>query len=284
MPKILSPENQITPPEPENVADNSVSVSTSREITYSEGSSGSSSEPMTLPTAGATAVTTRQQVTSSRIPFGTGRHATYGSGIVTISVVAVDGNGNAMYNGALNGDTAQILSACLTAEELAAVSAGAELQIRLTVTDEPPGLTTEEKQTFAAAYPGLTVAGYYDLTLEKKLGNADWTKITAANGELTISLDVPEGLVAPGRRFSVLRLHEGAITLLPDIDAEDETVTIATGLFSTYALTYEDDAKTQKQNAPASPKTGDRFPATISGIIAAAALLLRRILAMATQI
>ncbi len=228
---------------------------------YSSTSSGSSTS---TPAAGATAATVSRVVTTTQVPFGMGRRTQYGKGSVVISAMAVDANGNPLYNGALLGDTAQILSACFSPEELAAVTAGAQAQIRFIVTDEPASLTEEEKQTIAAAYPQLNVGVYYDLTLEKKLGDADWQTITEANGELAVMFDIPERLRQTARIFSILRDHEGRVVQLSDRDTVDDTVTITTGLFSTYALAYADG--TVKENASpkgigaASPKTGDVEP------------------------
>ena len=43
-----------------------------------------------------------------------------------------------------------------------------------------------------------------------------------------------------GRTYFAIRNHEGECTILEDKDSEAYTITISTGLFSTYAITYTD--------------------------------------------
>ena len=51
------------------------------------------------------------------------------------------------------------------------------------------------------------------------------------------------------RTFSVIRLHNGVAEILPDLDDDPNTITIETDRFSTYAIVYQESAK--------SPDTGN---------------------------
>ena len=59
------------------------------------------------------------------------------------------------------------------------------------------------------------------------------------NEEIEISIDVPADMLYDNTTYYVMRLHEGETTLLDDLDDTKETITIRTGLFSTYAILYE---------------------------------------------
>lgn len=67
------------------------------------------------------------------------------------------------------------------------------------------------------------------------------------------------------RTFAVVRVHNGAAELLPDLDSEEDTVTIETDRFSTYALVYKDSYGNEKDNEP---KTGDTAPVEICATLA----------------
>ena len=156
---------------------------------------------------------------------------------------------------------------------------GATAELRLNITEDAADITEEERQRMAAGYPGLSVGAYDDLMLEKKIGTADWTRMVRANGELTILLDIPAELIAGNRTFSVIRSHDGALSLLSDTDSDNASVTFKTGLFSPYAIDYDDGGESSAavQNAAAkktgpqasgekyAPKTGD--PAEGAGIL-----------------
>lgn len=49
---------------------------------------------------------------------------------------------------------------------------------------------------------------------------------------------MPEELQAHAAELYVVRTHEGAFTLLEDLDDKAETITIQTSMFSVYAIAY----------------------------------------------
>ncbi|MDE7362387.1 MAG: hypothetical protein K2N38_10685, partial [Oscillospiraceae bacterium] len=67
-------------------------------------------------------------------------------------------------------------------------------------------------------------------------------KITETKAPITIMFEVPEALRGEGRDYSVIRVHDGETTVLPDLDKDVNTVTIETDKFSTYALAYSESA------------------------------------------
>ena len=104
-----------------------------------------------------------------------------------------------------------------------------------------------------------TIAQYLDLSVLMTV-QADGTKV--AEGEvsklekpITFTIAIPETLkkVADGmtRNYFVIRVHGDEVTKIPAKVNADGTLSFETDVFSTYALAYEDVAKTEN------PKTGD---------------------------
>ena len=117
---------------------------------------------------------------------------------------------------------------------------------------------------------------FRSINLWKIIGEAQ-EKIAETKGSVTVTFEVPKNLSGEGRRYAVVRIHGGESTLLPDLDDDENTVTIQSDRFSTYALIYSEETGSSQ---PVEPATGERrsvadaaaviFPA----ILSAAALLL----------
>ncbi len=56
---------------------------------------------------------------------------------------------------------------------------------------------------------------------------------------------IPEELKEDGREFYIIRFHEGAYTVLNDIDNKPDAITISTDMFSAYAIAYEQADKAE---------------------------------------
>jgi len=197
------------------------------------------------------------------IQFGESREVTYGDGSIIVEVENVNEDGSkSAQTGYLSGDSKAIMEACLTEDELKAVAAGETAIIKLVVVAIGDNVPDTDREQIGAALESisdepLTLGNYLDLSVLKKVGDGDWEKVPELAEELLITIDIEKELWAEGRVFYVLRSHEGAVTMLFDLDEEPETVTIKTGLFSTYALAYTDSAKTAEaiREAPDETKT-----------------------------
>ena len=178
----------------------------------------------------------------------------YGEGEVTISIETLDEQGNIdteTIGSVILSSAENVIRACLSEEELEYIKAGENIQIRLsvrtmevTVPEEEKGIIIEEVSILQENKENLILGGYIDITLEKCFGTEEkWEKIRQLNEEIEISIDVPADMLYDNTTYYVMRLHEGETTLLDDLDDTKETITIRTGLFSTYAILYEQNEK-----------------------------------------
>ena len=98
--------------------------------------------------------------------------------------------------------------------------------------------------------------------------------MTNINKPISITVAVPERLQGGSREFVILRIHNGAVSVLPDRDSAANTVTFATDKFSTYVLAYKQNGANTSAGGTsessgqagaslyydASPEMGDQVP------------------------
>lgn len=96
----------------------------------------------------------------------------------------------------------------------------------------------------------LTLGMYVDISMFIRIGESDWDAITFTEAPIDIVIGISEELKEAGRKFYIIRSHEGAYALLNDKDSDADTITISTDSFSAYAIAYQTIERT-------SPKTGE---------------------------
>lgn len=84
-----------------------------------------------------------------------------------------------------------------------------------------------------------TVAMYLDLSVLIKADDTVLGNITNLSTPMKFTVVVPENLLAEGREFYILRVHNGAVNkIVPEHNKN--ILTFGTDRFSTYAVVYED--------------------------------------------
>ncbi len=133
-----------------------------------------------------------------------------------------------------NGDLKTLLS--LSDDE---VSQGTK--VWLDVTDLGNNAPESDKALVESAKGDYTIGAYLDINLFKKVGNNEAVKVTKTNGNVEVSLVMPENLRKEGRTFGIVRVHDNMATLISASYAGDShLLTFKTDGFSTYAIVYKD--------------------------------------------
>lgn len=125
-------------------------------------------------------------------------------------------------------------------------------EVRIAVSNITESVPEQDNETLAQGlaansetFPGLVQGICMDITISVRVGDGEWRTVTETSEPVDIVVGVPKELQSSGREYYLLRAHEGKCVLLPDQDTEPETVTVSTGLFSSYALVYRDTASNQ---------------------------------------
>lgn len=163
-----------------------------------------------------------------------------GKGAVTVSVVCDDGKCTAGVN-----DTAAVANKVLSSDQMQLVNEGENIEVRIDVKDISETVAGQDKEVIESGLaqcreemPELTLGRYIDISVFIKIGDGNWNAVVSTGEPIEVVMGIPEELRADGRKFYIIRSHEGEYTLLTDMDSDPETVTIRTDLFSAYAFAY----------------------------------------------
>lgn len=148
---------------------------------------------------------------------------------------------------AISTKTAQVLTSVLSKGEQQAVSQGSNADVELRVQNIDNTVSQEDKELIISNLGGYTVGQYLDITLWKTVGSSTAKKVSNASKAIAVTITVPEALrnkdSSKTRAYAIFRVHNGAVSILPDKDSVDSTVTFNTDKFSTYVLAYKDTIK-----------------------------------------
>ena len=156
----------------------------------------------------------------------------------------------------------QILAdAVLTAEEKQMLkNQDISVSIIVEITPVKTSAKTEAAVTESLS-AGEQVAMYMDISILKNIvENASDTiltneKVHMLNDAIRLTLDIPKEFRDDSRAFFILRIHNGEVAILNDLDDAPDTITIETDRFSDYVLAY------RAADLPAADNT-DTIPAS----------------------
>ena len=146
-------------------------------------------------------------------------------------------------------DTTEKLANSLNAQQQVvydeAVKEGKKIEFKPVVKDEIKA--SDEKLLLAYADDEDTeVVNAFDIEIELVIDDKKEGNISETAGKLTFQVAIPETLKKDGRKFYVLRAHDGKVEKLP----VNEDGTFETDKFSSYMLVYEDEKAVTPETKP----------------------------------
>lgn len=164
--------------------------------------------------------------------------------------------GDNSLNASIADSTSSLIKAVLTEEERDKLINGtSEVRIILSVTEGDGTVSLRDRAIISAALGEYKLGEYLDISLFKVVDGVR-ERITHTSAPITITIDIPNSLKNSGRRFRVIRSHDGSAAVLRDLDNSADTVTISTDRFSPYAIAYTDSVNVSDDYDPPMP-TGD---------------------------
>ena len=151
-------------------------------------------------------------------------------------------------------NTEKVLASSLNTDQKkeydAAVKAGKEVEFKPVVKNEVK--ESDKKALLAYADKNDTeVVNAFDIEIELLINDESKGLIPETSEKLTFKVAIPENLKKDGRKFYVLRLHDGKIDKLP----VNEDGTFETDKFSSYMLVYEDKVTTPETKPEVKPES-----------------------------
>ncbi|MBQ2900289.1 MAG: hypothetical protein IJE49_12505 [Agathobacter sp.] len=147
----------------------------------------------------------------------------------------------------------------LSEEEKTAIANGENLEVVLTFNDAGKNATTEEQKAIVGELGNKKIGTFLEIDLLKKIGDSE-VKVSETTGKVAITFEISAELkntdTSVIRKYSILRYHNQSVDVLDaQYDEVTGTISFETDKFSTYALVYEDVAKTITKDEV--PVTGD---------------------------
>lgn len=157
------------------------------------------------------------------------------------------------------GSKEDILKAVFGDDYAALVAAGYKLDVVMTVKDET-AVSAEDKALVEGALSGdMHIGLLIDVSL---VMTKDGVSSVVANSSKPVSfvIGVPDSVIADGRTYSVIRVHNGAAEDIGGTyDAANKTITVSSDKYSTYAVVYKDAPAPQPEpTVTYYPITADR--------------------------
>ena len=97
------------------------------------------------------------------------------------------------------------------------------------------------------------VCQYLDLSVALLADGEEIGNVNELNKEVEFKVAIPKDLLKEGRKFYVVRVHNGEVEVLETTLNEDGTLSFKTNKFSTYAVVYEDAKEPAKDPSTTNP-------------------------------
>ena len=165
----------------------------------------------------------------------------YGEGFI---IITINDDSDAPIDLVLTSSN-NVIGACLTDSDLKKAYEGETIKIKVIskfITNSVPQadkeLIKEGTTALQSQVDGLTVDDYLDISVSKKLGDNNWTKLSDLQKRLQMVLSLPDSITKKDGNKYIIRIHDGEYVLIKDMDNDDSTFTFSTKYFSTYALAF----------------------------------------------
>lgn len=240
--------------------------STSGNNTYNPGSgsnsgsgssSGSGNSSGSSSNSGSSSGSTNRPSASGNNSYNPGSSSGSGSGSTTVTT----SNGTAVSSTISINNRTGIEAAVTTSTADIARAAGLKdgESLVATITGDY-GPIAEQVINGAAASAGAKVASIFDITLA--IAGRGYEAVTELSSPIRFVISAPEGIDGRTNDFAIVRIHNGAVSILSDRDSDPATITFDSDRFSAYAVIYAPKGQL-KDVKDSVPKTGDTIPAGI---------------------
>ncbi len=130
-----------------------------------------------------------------------------------------------------------VIAETLTKEEKYNVLTGTPVSFNIDITENTATIDEGTKQLMQKKI-GYKPVSYFDFLILKTSGGIT-SVINNTTTDLEVVLPIPEQYRKEGRKFYVLRNHNGVVDVLDDIGNDPASITFKTDRFSEYAIAYE---------------------------------------------
>ncbi len=129
-----------------------------------------------------------------------------------------------------------VVQKMLSNDDVAKLVKGGHLDVSVSITsqDEPDEPSVKIMKNAIGKKP----MQYFDITMLKSVDGLT-EKVTELPTTMEVIMQIPKDIYKSGKTYSVLRVHNGELKVLPDLDDDPETITFRTDRFSVYAIAQD---------------------------------------------
>ncbi len=129
-----------------------------------------------------------------------------------------------------------VVQKMLSTDDVMKLAKGGHVDIAVSLTgQDKPDAASERIMKNAV---GQKPVQYFDLTM-LKTADGYTERVTELPTTMEVVIEIPDEVYSSGKTYSVLRVHNGQLTVLPDLDDDPKTITFRTDRFSSYAIARE---------------------------------------------
>lgn len=128
-----------------------------------------------------------------------------------------------------------VVTKMLSNDEIMTIAKGGQVGIAVSLTKQEADPVTERVMKNAV---GQKAVQYFDLTM-LKTANGYTENVTELPTAMEVVIEIPQDIYKSNKTYSVLRVHNGQLSVLPDLDDDPKTITFCTDKFSSYAIAQE---------------------------------------------
>ena len=132
-------------------------------------------------------------------------------------------------------DLDDVVESMLSTDEILKMANGEEVSVSVSLTLQESDPVTESLMKTAVGQKPLK---YFDMTVLKSAGGLTQL-VTVLPSTMEVVIEIPDDVYTEGKKYSVLRIHNGEMKVLPDLDDDPKTITFRTDRFSSYAISQQ---------------------------------------------
>ncbi|MCR5234892.1 MAG: hypothetical protein K6E53_13450 [Lachnospiraceae bacterium] len=130
-----------------------------------------------------------------------------------------------------------VVDSIMTPGDVMEIVDGGHANVTVSLTNIDNTIDEDSKKIISRAV-GQKPLKYFDLTVMKMVGGAA-TNIKELIEPMEVVIEIPDDIYKSGRVYSIIRVHNGEVSVLPDLDDDPKTITFRTDKFSAYAISEE---------------------------------------------
>lgn len=129
-----------------------------------------------------------------------------------------------------------VVQRMLTTDDVMKLAKGGHVDIAVSLTGQDKADAVTERIMKNAV--GQKPVQYFDLTMLKS-ADGYTERVTELPTTMEVVIEIPDAVYQAGKTYSVLRIHNGELSVLPDLDDNPKTITFRTDRFSSYAIAQQ---------------------------------------------